>query len=156
MMNGSILRTSLATVAAIVYAFLGVSGHAAASDSPRWLTVAEVRGALLGRPAAGIYPDGTPWAEIITANGRADYSERGERRGGSWSFNLEGELCFRYDDGRGGGCFRYVQISSNCYEHFYQVFGPKTDSTGPDDRFLTNGRLWRTDEPQTCDEKPAV
>ena len=134
----------------------GASGFAGASDGPTWLTVEEVKAALLGRPAAGIYPDGVAWSETITPDGRADYHERGERRGGSWSFNPEAELCFRYDDGRGGGCFRYMQLSRNCYEHFYQIIGPRGPSKGPDDRFVTNGRLWRTDEPQTCDEKPSV
>jgi hypothetical protein len=152
-MHAAVRIRALIAAAVLTGGPLSVAG---ASDGTTWLSVDEVRTALLGRPAAGIYPDGVAWSERITPDGRADYMERGERRGGVWSFNLEGELCFRYDDGRGGGCFRYVQISRNCYEHFYQVVGPRGASKGPDDRFVTNGRLWRTDEPQTCDEKPTV
>ena len=75
-------------------------------------------------PAAGVYPDGVAWTETMHTSGRTDYAERGERRAGDWNFNDAGELCFRYDHNKGGGCFRYVRLGANCYEHFVEI-GPR-------------------------------
>ena len=120
-----------------------------------WMTVEEMRAALVGRPAAGVYPDGIAWTETMHESGRTDYTEKGEHKAGDWYFSPSAELCFRYDHGQGGGCFRYVRLGPNCYEHFIEIgSGPPGD--GPGARFLTNGKLWRTDEPATCDERPSV
>lgn len=142
---------------------LALAPVAARSDTPRpdarprWMTVEELRKVLVDNPAAGVYPDGVAWTETMHTSGRTDYAERGERRAGDWNFNDAGELCFRYDHNKGGGCFRYVRLGANCYEHFVEI-GPRGSppGEGPSARFLTNGKLWRSNEPATCDERPTV
>lgn len=146
-----------------VLCLIAVAPAASRADTPApgkrliWMSVEELREVLVGEPAAGIYPDGIAWTETMHAGGRTDYTEKGERKSGDWYFSPAGELCFRYDQDRGGGCFRYVRLGSNCFEHFTEV-GPRgsTPGNGPSARYITNGKLWRTREPASCDDRPSV
>lgn len=154
------LRVVLCAVLVLAVVSVARPSHA---DTPApgrrlvWMTADEVRALLVGEPAAGVYPDGNAWAETMHPGGRTDYTEKGERKQGDWYFSPAGELCFRYDYGKGGGCFRYVRLGSNCFEHF-SALSPRGEppGEGPGARHVTNGKLWRTREPATCDERPSV
>lgn len=121
----------------------------------RWMSEAEVRSALVKQKVAGTLPDGQPWTELMLDDGRTDYVEGGRPMQGRWWFDAAGQLCFRYSPG-GGGCFRYLQLSANCYEHFFSASQSPIPMPGPGAGILSNGPLWRLDEPSTCDAKPSV
>lgn len=119
-----------------------------------YLSEAELRSLMIGRPMAGVYPEGTPWRETIMADGTADYAENAKRKPGRWWFEQDGYLCFNYPSEGTGGCFKYVKLTANCYEHFSK---PRlgTDDGLPNP-MMSNGKLWRDDQPSTCEAEPSV
>lgn len=143
---------------------LAVAGPALGDDAePRmgtWIAESELRTLMLGRPMAGVYPDGTPWRETIKPDGSSDYVENGKQKPGRWWFDKEGYLCFNYPATGTGGCFKYVRLTANCYEHFSK---PRLDDRGVPDTsgsvpggLMTNGKLWSNDRPSTCEAEPTV
>lgn len=144
-------------IAAAALAVVAGSLMALAQSPPGpWMAVDAVRAALVDRPVAGIYPDGQSWRELMRADGSTSLTESSPPQGGSWHFNALDELCFVYTgEPATGGCFRYVRISANCYEHFFREGNPDP-GTMPEDHWLTNGVLWRSDVPSTCDARPSV
>jgi hypothetical protein len=146
--------TVLATLTLMIAAVLPGNAERVAS-SVRWMTESEVRATLVKRQVAGTLPDGQPWTEHMKENGQSDYVEGGRPMQGRWWFDPHGQLCFRYVQGT-GGCFRYVRISANCYEHFFGANDQPILSPGIGPNILTNGPLWRLDEPSTCEAKPSV
>lgn len=146
----------------VVIAVLGLSlvaagpGHAGrAASASRWMTEPEIRSMFVKRMVAGTLPDGQPWTELMREDGRSDYVEGGRPLDGRWWFDEHGQLCFRYVSGS-GGCFRYLQLSDNCYEHFFSASQQPITGTGIGRDVLSNGPLWRQDEPPTCDAKPSA
>ena len=131
----------------------GQSGLAASAS--HWLTEAEIRAGFVKRMVAGTLPDGQPWTELMRDDGQTDYVEGGRPLDGRWWFDEHGQLCFRYSSGS-GGCFRYLQLSDNCYEHFFSATQLPIPGTAVARDVLSNGPLWRQDEPATCDAKPSV
>ena len=121
----------------------------AETPAQAWMSTSALRAFMLDRMVAGTYPDGVPWREHMRANGSTVLWEaQGQDLPGSWWFNAADELCFNYPGRQpGGGCFRYITKSRNCLEHFFR----DTDA----DEWMTNGHLWRADEPSTCDETPS-
>lgn len=115
---------------------------------------AAIRSDLIDRKLAGIYPSGLPWSEDIHGDGTTDYQEVGIRTKGRWT--LAGTIfCFKYDAPLAGGCFRMIKLGSNCYELYVErdYGAPIPD---PGNGVAWNGRMWRTTEQATCDEKPSV
>jgi len=124
-----------------------------------WISEADLRGLMLQRPMAGVYPGGTPWRETIYPDGTSDYVENGERKPGKWWFDKEGYLCFNYPSTGTGGCFKYVKLTANCYEHFSKPRQDEPADQGSGGTFhglATNGRLWSDDKPSTCEAEPTV
>ena len=143
------------TLAAVIAAL--VSAPAAANQSatkPKYLTEQEVREAFVGRPVAGVYPTAQNWRELMDADGSTNYTEQRGSFVGKWWFSAKGELCFQYSAEGGGGCFYYVRLSANCFEHFFEANKGERGVLGLQRGLLTNGKMWRSDEPSTCEERP--
>jgi hypothetical protein len=122
-----------------------------------WLSGAAVQLALVDRPLLGLYADGRSWSERMSPDGRTVLMEAGDQFVGTWSVNDRQEMCFAYHDHPNyGDCFRYIRLSANCFEHFFRVPAVGDAGDALADRWLTNGLLWRDDEPTTCELKPAV
>jgi hypothetical protein len=122
-----------------------------------WLSAAAIQLALVDRPVLGLYADGRSWSERMSPDGRTVLTEASEQFTGTWAVNERQELCFAYHDHPNyGDCFRYIRLSANCFEHFFRVPAGGGAGEDPADSWLTNGRLWRDDEPTTCELKPAV
>lgn len=124
------------------------------ATKPKYLTEQEVREAFVGRPVAGVYPTSQNWRELMSADGSTSYTEERGSFAGKWWFSEKGELCFQYSAEGGGGCFYYVRLSANCFEHFFEANKGERGVLGLQRGLLTNGKMWRTDEPNTCEEKP--
>lgn len=143
-------------VLALSIAMSAVSGICRAEGAPRdHLTADEIRAELVGRPISGIYTDGVAWSELLQPDGRTVLKEEGRSLPGRWFFERGSELCFTYDDGEpGDGCYRFVRLGRNCYEHFMP---PETnpDASWPDG-WETNGMVWRTDEVADCPDRPST
>lgn len=120
-----------------------------------WMTEAAIRAELIDRKLAGEYPSGVLWAEEIKGDGTSDYAEGGIRSRGRWTLS-ESLFCFRYDAPLAGGCFRMIKLGTNCYELYverdFAVPLPAPRGIG----VAWNGRMWRTTEKATCEEKPSV
>jgi hypothetical protein len=112
----------------------------------------EVVAAFVDQQLSGVYPSGTPWSEMIRADGTSDYREGGNRREGRWWMRRD-EFCFRYDLPLSGGCFRVVRVGTNCYE-LYAVNPGQETVPGPQTGANWNGRMWRDDAAPTCEERP--
>ena len=146
-------------IAAFACLLLIGTGLAAADQTQstrRYLSADEVREAFVGPPVAGAYTNGQSWREQMQADGSTHYVEERGTFNGRWWFNARSELCFEYDGNGGGGCFVYVRLSANCYEHFFEA---KKGDSGTDlgsRGLVTNGKLWRANEPPTCEERPTV
>lgn len=133
-------------------------------ESRRWMTRAELEKLMLDRTVKGVYPEGTPWRETMHPNGSTDYWESAKHQVGRWWFEPNGMLCFKYDLTGGGGCFRYMVVSANCFEHFSLNDAPATPPEGKPTpqapptppRLASNGRLWREDTRSTCDGVPTA
>lgn len=126
-----------------------------AASASRWMTETEIRAGFVMRMVAGTLPDGQPWTELMRDDGQTDYMEGGRPLKGRWWFDEHGQLCFRYSTGS-GGCFRYIQLSENCYEHFFSATQQPIAGTAVARDVFSNGPLWRQEEPSTCDAKPSV
>lgn len=137
---------------------LALAGFPAVADQstskPKYLTEPEVREAFVGRPVAGVYPTAQNWRELMKADGSTDYAEQRGSFVGRWWFSAKGELCFEYTAEGGGGCFYYVKLSANCFEHFFEANKGERGVLGLPRGLLSNGKMWRSDEPSTCEEKP--
>jgi hypothetical protein len=139
----------------VTMAFAGISAAADQSATkPKYLTEKEVREAFVGRPVAGVYPTAQSWRELMNADGSTNYAEQRGSFVGRWWFSAKGELCFQYTAEGGGGCFYYVQLSPNCYEHFFEANKGERGVLGLQRGLLTNGKMWRSDEASTCEERP--
>lgn len=115
-----------------------------------WLSRQDVAAVLVGQRVDGIYTDGRQWSELMTADGATVLAEDGRSIAGRWHFDDEERLCFAYagESPPVGACFRYVRIGPNCLEHFFQ----ETEGVLAG-QWVTNGRLWRSAEPSTCEER---
>lgn len=144
--NGAALLALIlaATAAPSARAQEGVERHAMSRD--------EVVAAFVDQQLSGVYPSGTPWSELIRADGTSDYREGGNRREGRWWMQRD-DFCFRYDLPLSGGCFRVVRLGSNCYE-LYAVNPGQEAVPGPRTGANWNGRMWRDDAAPTCEERP--
>ncbi|KAB2848497.1 MAG: DUF995 domain-containing protein [Hyphomicrobiaceae bacterium] len=141
--------------AALPLALLCASAAADQStQKTKYLTEQEVRQAFVGRPVAGVYPTAQNWRELMSADSSTHYVEERGTFTGRWWFSAKGELCFQYTAEAGGGCFYYVRLSPNCFEHFYEANRGERGVLGLQRGLLSNGKMWRTDEPSTCEERP--
>ena len=131
------------------------ASHAQDDTAQRWMSADAIRAEFSGKPLAGIYPSGVTWTEDIAADGTTDYREGAIRRPGQWWLTAL-EFCFSYAPPGVGGCFRVVRMSVNCYEIY--EFGSELGrrDAPPRQKGAWNGRMWRTEAPTTCEEKPSV
>lgn len=131
------------------------AASAALADQQHWMTADAIRAEFAGKALAGIYPSGVTWSEDIAADGTTDYREALVRRPGRWWLTTL-EFCFSYPPPGIGGCFRVVKMSANCYEiyEFDSELGRR--DVPPRENGAWNGRMWRTEAPATCNERPSV
>jgi hypothetical protein len=137
-----------------------LTAAAHAEPPSAWMTDAQIRALLVGHQVTGIYPSGERWTETTKADGTTALTEDGGPSTGHWTLGSTGEssggssgagqLCFKYVE-TGGGCFRYRVVGPNCYEHFFQMTAADQAEWLPDRPVITNGRLWRTDQPKACE-----
>jgi hypothetical protein len=160
----SLPRSRRLPLAPVVLALLVVLATVAPSparaeehDAPSlaWLSGDEIRRELTGRLLAGIYPSGQPWSEQIADDGTTDYREGAKHWQGQW-WIAGREFCFSYPPPGTGGCFRVVRASANCFElyDFSGAAGQREDPPWLDT--LWNGRMWQSDRPTTCEDRPSV
>ena len=147
---------ALLAAAAVVGACVTVAGATEPTDRPtRWMSGDDIRSRFSGRALAGHYPSGALWSEHIFTDGSTDYREGAKHwRGNWWLTGLE--FCFAYPPPGVGGCFRVVRMSANCYELYDFSTAAGQGATPPDGENRWNGRMWISDEPTTCEERPAV
>jgi hypothetical protein len=130
-----------------------ITASAQAEPQQPWMTDAQMRALLVGHQVTGIYPSGERWTETMKADGTTSLTENGGPSTGHWTLENPGgggsQLCFKYVE-TGGGCFRYKVVGPNCYEHFFQMT-PDPSEWLPDRPVVSNGRLWRTDQPRACE-----
>jgi hypothetical protein len=120
---------------------------------PGWMKRDEIVEAFVDRQLSGVYPSGAPWTELVRRDGTSDYQEGQRRREGRWWMSGD-HFCFAYGLPQTGGCFQVVRLGSNCYD-LYAV-GAGGEAEVPPARALRswNGRMWREDEPATCQGTP--
>jgi len=120
-----------------------------------WLSGEEIHTAFGGRQVAGLYPSLRSWTELIRPDGTTDYREGANHWQGQWWIR-DREFCFSYPPPGVGGCFRVTRITDNRYE-LYEFETPLGgDETPPHIADLWNGRMWRADQPTTCEARPTV
>lgn len=148
------IQRSCARLLGGLLVFCLAAGPLPAADGV-WMTEADIRRELVDQKLAGIYPSTVAWSEHIRADGTSDYEEAGIRSPGRWT--VEGPLfCFMYDAPLAGGCFRMIKLGANCYELYVEREAYAFPSERPREGIAWNGRMWRTAEKATCDEKPSV
>lgn len=142
--------------ALVVFSLGSGPGRAETTDQEKiWMTEAAIRAELVDRKLAGEYPSGVAWAEEINGDGTSDYAEGSIRSRGRWTLS-QSLFCFRYEAPLAGGCFRMIKLGANCYE-LYVERDFALPLPAPRDRSVAwNGRMWRTTEKATCEEKPSV
>lgn len=154
-MTGSTTRMRFGALSLMVAIATLTAGARAEDTLPNlaWMTGAAIQGTFGGQPIAGTYPTGKPWTETVRANGSTDYREGEKHWQGKW-WVTQREFCFAYPPGTAGGCFRVVRVSPNCFE-LYDFTGELGKADAPPS--LTgawNGRMWVTNQPTTCHERP--
>jgi len=119
------------------------------------LTGSAIQSELTGKELGGVYPSGVKWMEKIHADGSSDYTEEGKAmRKGRW-WLAESDFCFTYGEVGSGGCFQVVKQGRNCYELYFVEPSEAQNSEPRSENKDWNGKLWRTEEPTTC-EMPTV
>lgn len=150
-------RGALAAIAAVSAVLAGGPARGEEEVAPRlaWMSGDAIRAEFSGRDLAGIYPNGNRWTETIAADGTTDYREGPKHWRGKWWVEAR-EFCFSYPPPGVGGCFRVVRVSANCFElyDFSSQAGSKEDPPWLGN--LWNGRMWHTDRPTTCEDRPSV
>ena len=152
------LAAVIATAASVAVLVLANWTLCASAEDNRaglaWLTSDAIRGTFSGKALGGQYPNGNPWSESIFQNGTTDYREGHKHWFGQW-WVREREFCFSYPPPGLGGCFRVVRISANCFELYEFSSVPAKAEEPPDIADLWNGRMWLTENPTTCEERPS-
>ena len=148
-------RRVLSAVAMATVMATAVVARAGADETVRsWMSGDDMRQSFAGADTAGLYPTGKAWREMMHADGRADYSEPGDDRKGNWWIN-GAVLCYAYGRPGTGGCFQVVRLSANCFDMYVRREQPSLGAP-PSVSYSYNGKMWRNDQPSTCDEKPSV
>ncbi len=133
------------------------ASRAAAQDGgpASWMSRDEIIEAFVDRQLSGVYPSGTPWSELVRADGSSDYREGAARREGRrW---MRGDqFCFAYALPHSGGCFKVVRIGNNCYELYSVGAGGGAEAPPSGAKRHWNGRMWRDEAPATCQELPTT
>ncbi|MFA7305780.1 MAG: hypothetical protein WC026_03825 [Hyphomicrobium sp.] len=140
-------------VATAAYFCVGTLG--AVPSRPVWLNDGEILSQFKDGTVDGRYASGKAFTERYAADGRVTYQEPGMTLAGHWSVT-EGTLCTIYDDDASGGCYRIVQVDSNCYE-FYFVSRTEAAAPGPPEgkpAWTARGSL--QGKPSACRDQPSV
>ena len=155
--SGSVARRCALAAAVVLAAAAGAARAEEEGAAPRnsWMSGDAIRREFSGRALAGLYPNGNRWSETIADDGSTDYRENERHWSGKWWVENR-EFCFTYPPPGVGGCFRVVRVSSNCFElyNFSSYVGQAEDP--PYLANLWNGRMWHTDRPTTCEDRPSV
>ena len=146
-------------LAAMAALLLAGGGGGLAEEEDRsglvWMSGDEIRRVFSGSSLAGLYPSEKSWTETVQADGTTDYREGTKHWHGQW-WVRDHEFCFSYPPPGVGGCFRVTRISANCYE-LYEFDTPAAANQGPPNiANLWNGRMWHSDRPTTCENRPSV
>lgn len=141
------IALALLTLAAATYA------HAQSDGPMNWMSRNEVVEAFVDRQLSGIYPSGVPWTELVRRDGTSDYREGRSRREGRWWMSGD-HFCFTYALPQSGGCFQVVKVGQNCFELYAVGVAGGAQAPPAGARRSWNGRMWREDQPATCEETP--
>ncbi len=120
-----------------------------------WMTRDEIVEAFVDRQLSGVYPTGTPWTELVRRDGTSDYREGASRRDGRWWMRGD-HFCFAYALPQSGGCFQVVRVGNNCFELYAVGTGGGAEVPPARAQRSWNGRMWREDQPATCQETPTT
>ncbi len=106
---------------------------------------------------AGHYADGRTFNEHYKADGSLHYQEqrRPEPWTGHWSV-IRGRFCTIYNEAGSGGCFRVHQVSSNCFEFYFETRTEDEARRSTPGNPTWTARGWRIDRPITCEDRPTV
>ncbi len=115
---------------------------AALASGPRWLNDRDLTFVFAGRDVAGTYANGVSFTETYRKVGKAEYRDSQNALEGSWSIR-GAALCTHYGE-KGGGCFRVIRQSANCFE-FWLV---KDDGEIAEKSWIA--RSWQAKFPSTC------
>ena len=140
----------LAILAACVLASMPVG---AVEATP--MVAADMRATFYGTTLNGEYSDGLAWSETFDRSGRSSYAQEGAKASGRIAFRGE-TICFVYDGGFSGGCFKVWRRSINCFD-FYGVDDTDRPYATSRQRQAGTGwtaRAWRTDAESTCEAVP--
>ncbi|HRK19814.1 MAG TPA: hypothetical protein PK970_12710 [Hyphomicrobiaceae bacterium] len=134
----------VAVLVALASAPIG-AGMADEADRRPFLDDASIRALVVGHDFAGRYNTGKPWAEDYHTSGTLKYREMNIDVDGYWTL-ADGVFCTFYNRELGGGCWRVLRVSANCFEFYGVSRGP-----GPSiaDAAWT-ARGWKTKEAPTC------
>ncbi len=125
----------------LVVALLALSGPALGAE-PRWLNEKDLRYVFAGREVAGTYANGVAFSETYRGSGKIEYQDAENKYGGIWS--VKGStFCTQYGE-HGGGCFRVVMQSENCFE-FWLINEAEVVT---EKSWIARG--WRAKYPSTC------
>lgn len=133
---------------------VATSGLAVLLTVSGWMTDEQITAAFSGRTIEGVYASGLTFVERYEPDGRLDYREPVRHMMGRWSV-VSGNFCTLYDAGAGGGCFRVVQTSANCYEFYIAAFTEEEAAEDPQPLGWT-ARGWRQGERSTCEGVPTA
>lgn len=123
------------------------SSAGTAEDTERrpFLDDASIRELVIGHDFVGRYNTGKPWAEDYHASGSLRYREANIDVDGYWTL-ADGVFCTLYSRQLGGGCWRVLRVSANCFEFYGASRGPGRSNT--DTAWTAQG--WKTKEAPTC------
>lgn len=139
---------------AILLAVALFATPAAAVDAAP-MDAAAMRAAFYGATLDGEYSDGLAWSETFSRSGRSVYAQEGARSAGRIAFRGP-TICFVYEVGFDGGCFRVWRRSLNCFDFYGVDATDRPYATRQQQRAGTGwtARAWRTDAQSTCKAVP--
>lgn len=149
------MKTIAKRIDVAVLAIVAVALFALAGAGSPWMSDADLKTTFSGRNLAGVYPNGSKFAESYAPDGRLKYADETNKHTGHWSIQA-GTFCTIYDGSQTGGCFYVARHSSNCFEFFFVTRTEDEARAQRHGKPSWTARAWHADRASTCDEKPAV
>lgn len=110
---------------------LAIAATATEPAGPRVLEGADIISAFEGKTVAGAYADGLAFRETYFSGGKIDYWDPRATSAGQWS--VVNNLFCTFYTAMSGGCFRIVQVSTNCFD-FYAAADSTREALDPQGR----------------------
>ena len=137
--------------------WLTVVAATGASASDIWMSNERLQATFGGKTIVGQYADGRAFREAYAGDGSLDYVEEKppRRLHGHWSI-IKRRFCTIYANSSTGGCYRVRQVSTNCFEFYFEWRTEEQVRQSTPRNPTWTARAWRIDSVSTCEERPMV